>query len=84
MHELGHAAYGHEGVSGKQELLANRWAAHRLLTLDAVRESAGLGLSMGEVAGSLDVLPEVLKTYLQLLTLKQLSAVRESALVRAS
>ncbi|GAA3708294.1 hypothetical protein GCM10022377_22650 [Zhihengliuella alba] len=27
MHELGHAYYGHEGVSGKQKLLPDRWAA---------------------------------------------------------
>lgn len=68
MHELGHAHYGHEGVSGKQEFQANRWAAHRLLDLDEVAEMARQEPCGAAAAVRLEVLPSVLNIYLRTLT----------------
>lgn len=84
MHELGHAHYGHVGVSGKQELLANRWAAHRLIDFDMVVEAAAIEQASAAVAASLGVLPSVLQTYLQTLTKDQLQELRSAALRRAA
>ena len=84
MHELGHAHYGHVGVSGKQELLANRWAAHRLIDFDMVVEAAAMEQTSAAVAASLGVLPSVLQTYLQTLTKDQLQELRSAALRRAA
>lgn len=68
MHELGHAHYGHEGVDGKQEFQANRWAARRLLDLDEVAEAARQEQCGAAAAARLDVLPSVLNIYLRTLT----------------
>lgn len=64
MHELGHAHYGHQSITGKQEAQANRWAAHKLLTVDAVLEHAETELQTQELAALLGVLPSVLKTFI--------------------
>lgn len=84
MHELGHAHYGHVGVTGKQELLANRWAAYRLIDFDMVVEAASTEQASAAVAASLGVLPSVLQTYLQTLTRQELDAVRAAALSRVA
>lgn len=84
MHDLGHAHYGHVGVTPKQELLANRWAAYRLIELDRVLEVASLVQSSSAVAAELGVLPSVLETYLKTLTTSELGAVRGAALRRVS
>ena len=84
MHELGHAHYGHEGVTGKQELLADRWAAYRLLRFEDVVEAAGTERHTHDVAASLGVLPSVLKTYMQTLTKEQLVAVRQVVISRTA
>lgn len=83
-HELGHAHYGHTGVSGKQELLANRWAANRLLSFEAVVEAAGTERHTHDVAASLGVLPSVLKTYMLTLSKAELAALRAMALQRTA
>jgi hypothetical protein len=82
MHELGHAHYGHIGHSPKQELLADRWAAHRLIQFDDLLEAAGMEQSGPSVACSLGVLPRVLDTYLKTLTQLELRQLREAALKR--
>lgn len=79
-HELGHAHYGHVGVTGKQEMLANRWAAYRLIEFDSLIECAELEQTSAAVAASLGVLPSVLQTYLELLTRDQLNELRQAAL----
>ena len=79
MHELGHANYGHEGVTAKQELLANRWAAYRLIASDDLLALAGSGMSVGEVAAALCVTPSMLETYLKMLTFQELEALRKAA-----
>ncbi|GAA2141759.1 hypothetical protein GCM10009825_30620 [Arthrobacter humicola] len=84
MHELGHAHYGHVGVSGKQEVLANRWAANRLILFDDLVAAAGLEQSSASVASSLRVVPSVLETYLKLLTRAELDALSSAALRRAA
>lgn len=84
MHELGHAHYGHVGVTGKQELLANRWAAHRLVNFDLLLESARIEQSTVAVAASIGVLPSVLNVYLQTLSKSQLQDLRSAALRRAA
>jgi predicted Zn-dependent protease len=84
MHELGHAHYGHVGVTGKQEALANRWAAYRLIDFDDVLALASVEQSSSGVAASLEVMPDVLETYLQLLTRAQLGALRSAALRRVA
>lgn len=79
-HELGHAHYGHVGVTGKQEMLANRWAAHRLIDFESLIEYAATEQSSTAVAAAVGVLPSVLQTYLETLTRVQLNALREAAL----
>lgn len=80
MHELAHAHYGHVGVTGKQEMLANRWAAHRLIEFESLIECASFEQTSSAVAASVGVLPSVLQTYLETLTRAQLKALREAAL----
>lgn len=84
MHELGHAHYGHMGVTGKQEALANRWAAYRLIDFEDMISVASVEQSSSGVAASLEVMPDVLETYLQLLTKAQLGALRSAALRRVA
>lgn len=84
MHELGHAHYGHAGVTGKQEALANRWAAYRLINFEDVLALASVEQSSSGVAAALEVMPDVLETYLQLLTRAQLGALRSAALSRVA
>lgn len=84
MHELGHAHYGHTSIGGKQELLANRWAANRLLSFEAVLDAAGTERHTQDVAASLGVLPSVLQTYMLTLTRSQLTELRAMALQRAA
>lgn len=84
MHELGHAHYGHTGVTGKQELLANRWAAYRLIDFEALLECAASEQTSPAVAATLGVLPSVLDVYLQTLTKAQLQELRTAASRRAA
>jgi Zn-dependent peptidase ImmA (M78 family) len=84
MHELGHAHYGHTGISPKQELLANRWAAYRLIRFDDVKQIAGHERTTDDVAASLGVLPSVLRTYMMTLTKAEIQAIREVAAGRAA
>ena len=84
MHELGHAHYGHTGVTGKQETLANRWAAYRLIDFEDLLSIASVEQSSSGVAAALEVMPDVLETYLQLLTRAQLGDLRSAALGRAA
>lgn len=84
MHELGHAHYCHVGVTPKQEALANRWAAYRLIDFERVLDVAAHVQTSPAVAAELGVLPSVLETYLKTLTKSQLGAVREAALLRVS
>jgi antirestriction protein ArdC len=84
MHELGHAHYGHTGVTGKQEALANRWAAYRLIDFENMLSIASVEQSSSGVSAALEVMPSVLETYLQLLTKDQLGALRSAALSRVA
>lgn len=84
MHELGHAHYGHVGVTGKQEVLADRWAAYRLIRFGDLLEAAGTEQASAAVAASLGVLPSVLETYLKMLTRAELDELRAAALRRAA
>lgn len=78
-HELGHAYYGHTGVGPKQELLANRWAANRLIRYEDVRALAGSGLTLPEVAMQLGVLPEVVRVFLTTLTFAEREGLKRPA-----
>lgn len=71
-HELGHAAYGHTGHHPKTERLADRWAAKRLLTIDLLFSHARLGVDVRELAASLDVMPWVIETYVEILSKNEL------------
>lgn len=84
MHELGHAHYGHTGVSGKQELLADRWAAYRLIDFEDVLAAAAIEAHTHEVAHVLGVLPSVLKTYMMTLTRAEMMKLRTAAMTRAA
>lgn len=84
MHELGHAHYGHIGVSGKQEALANRWAAYRLIDFEDMISIASVEQSSSGVAAALEVMPDVLETYLKMLTRAQLGDLRSAALRRVA
>lgn len=84
MHERGHAHYGPVGITGKQEVLANRWAAHRLIGFDDLLAAAGQEQASAAVASNLGVLPSVLETYLKSLTRSELDALRSAALRRAA
>ena len=84
MHELGHANYGHTGVTGKQELLANRWAAYRLVSFEDVLAVAAVETRTDEVAHALGVLPSVLKTYMMTLTRAEMMKLRAIAATRAA
>ena len=84
MHELGHAHYGHTGVTGKQELLADRWAVHRLIDFESLLECAALEQTGPAVAASLGVLPRLLDVYLKTLTMPQLQELRSAATRRAA
>lgn len=84
MHELGHAHYGHVGVTGKQETLANRWAAYRLIDFEDLLSIASVEQSGSGVAAALEVMPDVLETYLKLLTRAQLNELRSAALGRVA
>ena len=84
MHELGHAHYGHVGVTGKQETLANRWAAYRLIDFEDLITIASVEQSGSGVAAALEVMPDVLETYLKLLTRAQLNELRSAALGRVA
>jgi hypothetical protein len=72
------------GVTGKQEALANRWAAYRLIDFETMLEIAPVEQSSTGVAAALEVMPDVLETYLQLLTRAQLGALRTAALSRVA
>ncbi|WP_180967242.1 ImmA/IrrE family metallo-endopeptidase [Zhihengliuella halotolerans] len=74
MHELGHAYYGHEGVTGKQELQANRWAARQLLTLDDVARAARIETRCAALAHDLQVLPSTLDVFMDSLCDDELQA----------
>ena len=84
MHELGHAHYGHVGVTGKQEVLANRWAAHRLIHFEDLLAADRLEHASAAVASNLGVLPSVLETYLKMLTRTEMDALRSAALRRVA
>lgn len=84
MHELGHAHYGHTGVTGKQELLANRWAAYRLVDWTQLLSVAPCERGIAGVAASLGVLPSVLETYLKTLTRVELSELRRATMRQAA
>ncbi|MBG6083283.1 ImmA/IrrE family metallo-endopeptidase [Zhihengliuella flava] len=60
MHELGHAYFEHQGVTGKYELQANRWAARQLLSVDDVVHAARAEPRHNALACSLGVLPDFL------------------------
>lgn len=84
MHELGHAHYGHTGVSGKQELLANRWAAYRLVDWQLLLSVAACERGIAGVAAAVGVLPSVMETYLKTLTGEELRELRKATLRRAA
>lgn len=64
-HELGHAHYGHIGVTPKQELQANRWAARLLINHHDLIDAARIHDSTTGLAAELGVMPSVLTTYLE-------------------
>lgn len=70
-HELGHAHYGHTGHHPKTERLADKWAAKKLLTVDLIKEHSVVSMEATAIAASLGLLPEVVRTFLNTLTLQQ-------------
>jgi len=67
-HELGHATYGHHGHHPKTERIADKWAAGHLLSTDLIMLHAKTTVNLGDLAASLDVMPWVVRTFIDLLT----------------
>ena len=84
MHELGHAHYGHTTVTGKQELLANKWAAHRLIDWDQLLYSAACEYDTMGMAAAVGVLPSVMETYLKTLTRAEMGELRRNAILQVA
>lgn len=66
-HELGHATYGHHGHHPKTERIADKWAARRLLSIDLVLQHAKVTVDLGDLSASLDVMPWVVSTFVEVL-----------------
>ncbi|GAA3297759.1 ImmA/IrrE family metallo-endopeptidase [Glutamicibacter nicotianae] len=76
-HELGHAYFGHHGHHPKTELLANRWAACRLITFERLLEHAATTFDKKALAASLGVMPWVIDAFEETLTYSQKLVVSE-------
>lgn len=71
-HELGHATYGHHGHTPKTELIADKWAARKLLNVDLLLDHAKANADVRELAANLEVMPWVIETFVDLLTESEL------------
>lgn len=78
MHELGHAHYGHRHPTPKDEALADRWAARRLLDFDTVLDAVRTECRAPAIAAQLGVLPSVLDAFAATLTKDQVRELRRS------
>ena len=78
-HELGHAHYGHTGHLPKNENHADQWAARALLSFEMLYEAARLPAGIPELAAELDVLPWVVKSFVNTLGLEETEALLERA-----
>lgn len=67
-HELGHATYGHHGHNPKTEIIADKWAARMLLNIDLLLEHSKATTDIRELAATLEVMPWVIETFVNLLT----------------
>ena len=79
--ELGHHVLGHRPhidpiEVGRMELRAKRWAAERLITIEALTSAVIAASSWSEVSESLDVAPEFLLQRVADLSSEQLGALR--------
>ena len=63
-HELGHALLGHRYSSAKNELLADRWAAQRLINPDELLAAAASSPDPGIWCHELNVSADILERYL--------------------
>lgn len=70
-HELGHARYGHHGHHPKNERMADKWAAGKLLNFDMILEQAQFTLATSEIAAQLNVMPWVVEAFVNTLNAKQ-------------
>lgn len=64
-HELGHAHYGHEGRTTADEWHADKWAAGKLITLEAYLEASRGRPELDVVARRLGVTPHLLQVYMR-------------------
>jgi hypothetical protein len=67
-HELGHVCLGHEESTTRNEFLADRWAARKLIAPDHLAEVARVHHDPAQWCIELDVTPHILETYLRLST----------------
>lgn len=80
-HELGHAYFGHTGHLPKNERRADTWAAQKLLTFELLTDAARLTVNTAELAAELNVLPWVVKCFIDTLDISQTRTLLE--MVRA-
>lgn len=64
-HELGHVCLGHTESNTRNEFLADRWAARKLIAADHLAEVAQIYTDPGQWCIELSVTPHMLETYLQ-------------------
>jgi Zn-dependent peptidase ImmA (M78 family) len=64
-HELGHVCLGHEESTSRNEFLADRWAARKLIAADHLAEVARIHNDPAQWCIELDVTPHILETYLR-------------------
>lgn len=65
-HELGHAVLGHPVSTPRAELQADRWAARKLVTVDALERVAAATPDLGQWCVDLVVTPRILEVALTL------------------
>lgn len=64
-HELGHVCLGHLESTTRNEFLADRWAARKLISPDHLAAVARIHEDPAQWCIELDVTPHLLETYLQ-------------------
>jgi hypothetical protein len=65
-HELGHVCLGHRESNSRNEFLADRWAARKLIAPSQLADIARVHHDKGQWCLELEVTPHILETYLAL------------------
>ncbi len=64
-HELGHANYRHEGRTTRDEWLADKWAAHKLITPEGYLEASWDKPSLEVLSRRLGVTPHMAEVFIR-------------------